>query len=111
MLDSLLTFFGGLTFVQCVRDALDVFLVYYIVYRALLVLRGTRAMQVGAGLLMVFVLYIVAQLLEIVAVLTSMGALISSMILIIVVVFQSDIRRGLQRVGSRAWFSNLSRSQ
>ncbi len=111
MLDSLLSFFGGLTFVQCVRDALDIFLVYYIVYRALLVLRGTRAMQVGVGLAMVFVLYIVAQVLQLVTVLNIMGALISSMILIIVVVFQNDIRRGLQRVGSRAWFGGLARTQ
>ncbi|MEP7053533.1 MAG: TIGR00159 family protein, partial [Pseudomonadota bacterium] len=86
MQDSLLTFFSGLTFVQCLRDALDIFLVYYIVYRALLVLRGTRAMQVGVGLAMVFVLYIVAQVLQLVTVLNIMGALISSMILIIVVV-------------------------
>lgn len=111
MLDSLVTFFGALTPVQCVRDALDVFLVYYIVYRALLVLRGTRAMQVGMGLAMVFVLYIVAQVLQLVTVLNIMGALISSMILIIVVVFQNDIRRGLQRVGSRAWFGGMARTQ
>jgi len=44
-------------------------------------------------------------------VLNIMGALISSMILIIVVVFQNDIRRGLQRVGSRAWFGGLVRTQ
>ena len=111
MLDSLWSFFGSLTLVQCLRDLLDIFLVYYIVYRALLVLRGTRAMQVGMGLAMVFVLYIVAQLLQLVTVLNIMGALISSMILIIVVVFQNDIRRGLQRVGSRAWFGGLARSQ
>src|SRR5450432_4766416 len=111
MQDSLLRFFGSLTLVQCLRDLLDIFLVYYIVYRALLVLRGTRAMQVGMGLAMVFVLYIVAQLLQLVTVLNIMGALISSMILIIVVVFQNDIRRGLQRVGSRAWFGGMIRSQ
>ncbi len=111
MQDSLLGFFGSLSLVQCLRDALDIFIVYYIVYRALLVLRGTRAMQVGMGLAMVFVLYIVAQGLKLVTVLNIMGALISSMILIIVVVFQNDIRRGLQRVGSRAWFGGLARSQ
>jgi diadenylate cyclase len=111
VLDRLFSFFGGLTLVQCARDALDIFLVYYIVYRALLVLRGTRAMQVGVGLAMVFVLYVVAQVLQLVTVLNIMGALISSMILIIVVVFQNDIRRGLQRVGSRAWFGGLVRSQ
>jgi len=111
MLDSLRSFFESRTLVQLARDALDIFLVYYIVYRALLVLRGTRAMQVGIGLSMVFVLYIVAQVLQLVTVLNIMGALISSMILIIVVVFQNDIRRGLQRVGSRAWFGGLVRSQ
>ncbi|HEY4103192.1 MAG TPA: diadenylate cyclase CdaA [Polyangiaceae bacterium] len=111
MLDSLHGFFEGRTLVQLARDALDIFLVYYIVYRALLVLRGTRAMQVGMGLAMVFVLYIVAQALQLVTVLNIMGALISSMILIIVVVFQNDIRRGLQRVGSRAWFGGMMRSQ
>ena len=111
MQDSLYAFFESLTPLQVVRDILDIFLVYYIVYRALLVLRGTRAMQVGMGLAMVFVLYIVAQLLQLVTVLNIMGALISSMILIIVVVFQNDIRRGLQRVGSRAWFGGLVRTQ
>jgi diadenylate cyclase len=111
MLDSLRAFFEGRTLAQLARDALDIFLVYYIVYRALLVLRGTRAMQVGMGLAMVFVLYIVAQVLQLVTVLNIMGALISSMILIIVVVFQNDIRRGLQRVGSRAWFGGMIRSQ
>ena len=34
MQDSLLSFFGSLTPMQCVRDTLDIFLVYYIVYRA-----------------------------------------------------------------------------
>ncbi|MET0791464.1 MAG: diadenylate cyclase CdaA [Polyangiaceae bacterium] len=111
MLDSLYAFFESLTPMQVVRDVLDIFLVYYIVYRALLVLRGTRAMQVGMGLAMVFVLYIVAQVLQLVTVLNIMGALISSMILIIVVVFQNDIRRGLQRVGSRAWFGGMARTQ
>jgi diadenylate cyclase len=105
MFEPLRTFISSRTPLGLLRDALDIFIVYYVVYRALLVLRGTRAMQVGAGLGILFVLYLVAQALELVTVLSIMSALITSMILIIVVVFQSDIRRGLQRVGSRAWFS------
>jgi diadenylate cyclase len=105
MPEALRAFFSARPPSHLLRDALDVFIVYYVVYRALLVLRGTRAMQVGAGFAILFVLYLIAQALELVTVLSIMGALISSMILIIVVVFQSDIRRGLQRVGSRAWFS------
>ncbi len=96
---------------QLARDAVDVLLVYYVIYRALLVLRGTRAMQVGVGLAMVFLFYLVAQWLQLVTVVSILGALISSIILVIVVVFQNDIRRGLMRVGSRAWLAGLSRAR
>lgn len=111
MLEVVRAYWEGRTPLLLAKDALDIFLVYYLAYRALLVLRGTRAMQVGLGLSLVFVLYLVAQFLRLVTVISVMGALISSMLLIIVVVFQSDIRRGLQRVGSRAWFGSLVRAQ
>ena len=111
MFEAVRAYWEGRTPLLLAKDALDVFLVYYLAYRALLVLRGTRAMQVGLGLSLVFVLYLFAQFLRLVTVISVMGALISSMLLIIVVVFQSDIRRGLQRVGSRAWFGSLVRAQ
>jgi uncharacterized protein (TIGR00159 family) len=111
MFEAVRAYWDGRTPLQLCKDSLDVFLVYYLTYRALVVLRGTRAMQVGVGLGLVFVLYLVAQALRLETVISVMGALISSMLLIIVVVFQSDIRRGLQRVGSRAWFGSLARAQ
>jgi uncharacterized protein (TIGR00159 family) len=46
-----------------------------------------------------------------VTLLSIVGALVSSIILVIVVVFASDIRRGLQRVGSSAWFGSFGREQ
>jgi diadenylate cyclase len=109
--EALRSYLESRSLLQFARDALDVFLVYYLIYRALLVMRGTRAMQVGLGLGVVFLIYVLARALQLVTVLTVMSALISSIILIIVVVFQNDIRRGLQRVGSRAWLGNLSRWQ
>jgi uncharacterized protein (TIGR00159 family) len=111
MLEGLRTYLENRSFLHFVRDAFDIFLVYYLVYRALLVLRGTRAMQVGIGLGVVFLIYLVARVFQLVTVLSILSTLISSILLIIVVVFQNDIRRGLQRVGSRAWLTSLSRSQ
>jgi uncharacterized protein (TIGR00159 family) len=111
VLEALQQYLNARTPAQLARDAFDIFVTYYLVYRALLVLRGTRAMQVGVGLGVVFLLYVVAQLLQLMTVLSIMSALISSIILVIVVVFQNDIRRGLQRVGSRAWFGGLARAQ
>ncbi len=89
---------------ELARDALDVLITYYVFYRVALVLRGTRALQVGFGLALVFLLYVVAQLLHLHTVLTLLKAVLSSAILIGVVVFQNDIRRGLMRMGSRASF-------
>ncbi len=109
MLEGLLTYVNERKLDGLLRDVLDIAIVYYACYRALLVLRGTRAVQVGVGLAMLMAVYVVARLLELVTVLTLMGALLSSLLLIIVVVFQNDIRRGLQRIGSQAIFSRLTR--
>lgn len=96
---------------QLARDALDVLIVYYVTYRVLLLVKGTRAQHVGVGLLFVFALYVVAQLLHLVTMLSILSSLISSIILVVVVVFQSDIRRGLIRMGSRAWFPGQAHAQ
>jgi uncharacterized protein (TIGR00159 family) len=91
---------------ELARDALDLVITYYLFYRVALVLRGTRAIQVVFGLAAVFVLYLVAQLLRLDTLLTLLSAVLSSAILIGVVVFQNDIRRGLMRVGAGARFGS-----
>jgi len=104
VLSSILDYFASKSLLDGLRDVADVATVYYIVYRALLVLRGTRAMQIGIGLLFVFVLYLVAAQLHLPTLLTIMGALIPGAVIIVVIVFQNDIRRGLMRMGSQPWF-------
>ncbi len=110
LFDAIRSFFDSRTSLQLLRDAFDIGLVYYLFYRLLLVARGTRAIQIAAGLGILSLVYVVAQALELTTIVTIMGALLQSIILVIVVVFQSDIRRALQRVGSRA-FLGSARSQ
>jgi uncharacterized protein (TIGR00159 family) len=105
MLEGLLRLFSPRPPLQILRDLLDLFIVAYVVYRALLVLRGTRAMQMGLGLGIVFLVYLGAKLLRLTTLLNMLSWLLSSIILIVVVVFQNDIRRALIRVGGRDWFS------
>jgi diadenylate cyclase len=96
---------------QIVIDLLDVSIVTYVIYRALVVLRGTRAMQMGIGLGVIGVIYAAAGRLGFVTLYNLLSTLISSFILIVVVVFQNDIRRGLMRVGARAFFGGITREQ
>ncbi len=111
MLESLHHYVAGRSAPQLLRDVFDVILVYYVFYRLLLVAKGTRAMQVAVGLGVVLLLYLLAQVMQLVTVLTILSSLIQSLPIIVVVVFQNDIRRALQRVGSRAWFGGLARAQ
>ena len=111
MLDGLRHLFAARPLLQVLVDVADLLIVTYVVYRALLVLRGTRAMQMGTGLGVIFLVYVVAKWAGLVTLFNLLSTLLSSVILIVVVVFQNDIRRGLMRVGSRAFFSGMARQQ
>jgi uncharacterized protein (TIGR00159 family) len=88
---------------ELLRDAADLLITYYLIYRVSLVLRGTRAVQIGLGLAFVLVLYGVSKYFELGTLFAILGTVLPSAILIIVVVFQEDIRRGLMRMGSGAF--------
>jgi diadenylate cyclase len=89
----------------------DILIVTYAVYRGLLLLRGTRAMQMGMGLAVLLVVHQLAKWAGLVTLYTLLNALLASIPLIVVVVFQNDIRRGLTRVGARAFFGGITRMQ
>ena len=85
-------------------DLLDIVVVALVVYRLMLLLRGTRALQMGMGLVLVFVTYEAARRLGLLTLYSLLDGLLTSMVLIIVVIFQGDIRRALMRFGGRAWW-------
>lgn len=82
-------------------DLADVVLVAFVLYYVLLLIKGTRAMQMGAGLALVFVVYQMAKRFGLVTLYAMLDTLLTSLVLIIVVVFQHDIRRALMRFGRR----------
>ena len=86
-------------------DLLDIALVACALYYVLLLLKGTRAMQVGFGLAVVFVIYQVAKRFGLVTLYTMLDTLLTSIVLIIVVLFQQDLRRALMRFGRRPLFT------
>jgi uncharacterized protein (TIGR00159 family) len=101
VLEGLLHLIAKRPWTQVAVDVLDLAIVTYVIYRVLLVLRGTRAMQMGTGLGVIFAVYVLARWAGLVTLYTLLSTLLSSIILIVVVVFQNDIRRGLMRVGTR----------
>jgi len=100
MLDGFFHLFARRPLLQVLIDLADLFIVAWAVYRVLLVVRGTRAMQMASGLGIIFAVYLVAQRVGLVTLFNLLSGLLSAIALVVVVVFQNDIRRALIRVGA-----------
>lgn len=92
-------------------DLLDIALVALLVYWLLLLLRGARAMQTGFGLALLFVAYHAARRFGMTTLWTILDSLLTYLVLIVVVIFQNDIRRALSRFGRRPLFPNQRHAQ
>jgi len=90
---------------------LDLAIVWYLVYRGLLLIRGTRAMPMLIGLACIGVVYFLAQPLGLVTVAWILDNFLSSIILVIVVIFQDEIRRTLTKVGAHPLLFKGSRNE
>lgn len=88
-------------------DVADITIVAAVLYRVLVVIKGTRAMQMAIGLGLVFIVYWVAHLLDLVTLFTMLDDVKTYVVLIVVVVFQADIRRALTRFGRRPWLRGM----
>jgi uncharacterized protein (TIGR00159 family) len=85
---------------EAATAAVDIGIVYYVVYRALLLIKGTRAAQMLIGLVLVGAGFFAAKLLELTTLTWLLDNLINYSIIFFIVIFQHDIRRGLMRVGA-----------
>lgn len=96
---SLRTLAVGINWREALIAAADVVIIFYILYRALKLVRGTRAAQAMVGLALITGLYFLAKRLDLVAVSWLFENLINYFIIFFVVLFQQDIRRALMQVG------------
>ena len=99
MTASLREFLDGLTPGNVATTVVDVALVYYLIYRLLLTIRGTRAAQMIVGMVLLGTAFLVAERLQLSTVSWLLNNFIEFSIILIIVVFQQDIRRALGRIG------------
>jgi len=90
-----------------VRDLIDIGLVAVVVYFVLSLIRGTRAVQMLIGIAVVVVVYELARVFGLLTVEWLFGHFFSAFIVILVVLFQHEIRRGLMQMGKNPLASNV----
>ena len=89
-------------------DLLDILLVTFIIYRIFLLIKGTRAVQMLLGLAVILMVYVASQMGELYTLHWILDNFLASIILVIIVIFQNDIRRALIHVGRNPFFADLS---
>ncbi len=90
-------------------DVLDILLVAFILYGVLLFIRGTRAMEILLGLLILMGGYVLSKRIGMVTFQWVVGNFLGGFIVILVVIFQAEIRRGLARMGRTRFLGWSSR--
>ena len=80
-------------------DLLDILIIAFLIYQLLGIINRTRAGQLAKGALIVLAVYLVANILNMRTVTWLLNSLLQVGLLTLVVLFQPEIRRALERMG------------
>ncbi len=81
------------------QDMLDILVVAFIIHQLILIIKGTRSVQMILGLVVLSAVYFMSIALDMAALQWLLKTFLSSLLLIVVIVFQHDIRLALTQVG------------
>jgi diadenylate cyclase len=92
-------------------DVVDILIVSLLIYEALKLIRGTRAMQMAIGSVVVILLLYVSQALPLHTVGWLIRNVLAYLVFAAIVLFQSDIRRALSHLGRAPFFRYFGQSE
>lgn len=81
------------------RDAIDILLVSYLIYKTIKIARETRAEQLLKGIALLIVAFFAAQIVGLRTVKFILGTIMTSGLVVLVILFQPELRRILERMG------------
>lgn len=84
----------------------DILLISVIIYHVLLLIKGTKTAQILTGIMILLVVFLASSILPLTTLNWVMNKFYSSIILILVILFQDDIRHGLSRIGKKSFISS-----
>ncbi len=91
-------------------DVIEILIVAYVIYRLLLFLAGTRALQILLGITALVLIYVGASVLKLNMITTLLGVVFTYGAFAAIVVFQPELRHALARLGRSRVVSFLASS-
>lgn len=101
-IENLLTFRNAI-------NLIDILVVWFVIYRLMLLLRGTRAVQLMRGVAIVIIIKLLSAWIGFNTVSWIMNQIINWGVIALVVIFQPEIRRGLEHLGRGSVFTRTNK--
>lgn len=90
---------GWLDLTVRVQDIVDIAIVSYVIYKLIMLVRGTRAVLLLRGILVVLVVWLLSSWLELNTLKWMMDQMITFGVLGLIIIFQPELRRALEQLG------------
>jgi diadenylate cyclase len=92
---------------EILTDALDILIVSYLLYKLFTLMRGTRAVHMFFGLVILFILSVIAQWANLMALNWIISSLKTVWVIAFVIIFQPELRRALASLGQHRFLSRF----
>jgi diadenylate cyclase len=92
---------------EIIIDAIDILIVSYLLYRLFSLMRGTRAVHMFFGLILLFILSVIAQWVNMIALNWLIASLRTVWVIAFVIIFQPELRRALAMMGQNRFLSRF----
>ncbi|MGH9342046.1 MAG: diadenylate cyclase CdaA [Acidobacteriota bacterium] len=90
------------------KDILDILVITFLIYHALLLIKGTRGWQITLGITALVLFYYLVRLLQLSTVEWLLANFFTYFIFALIVIFQAEIRRGLAELGKGRFFRRIT---
>ena len=102
---------GSIFTLQHVVNVLDVLVVWYVIYVLMMLLRGTKAVQLFKGIVVIIVVKLISWYVGLETLSWIMDQVMNWGIIAIIVIFQPEIRRGLEHLGRGYLFTSYNKKE
>lgn len=98
-------FWTNLTFRGSIKELIDIVIVSYVIYKLILLLRGTRAIQLLKGILVVVLAWALSFVFHLNTLQWLMNQMFTYGVMALIIIFQPELRRALEQLGRGKLFS------
>lgn len=102
---------GDFDIIHIIRVVVDIAIVWYVLYKLIMIIRGTKAIQLLKGIVVVLIVWVLSILFELKTIQWITNQAILWGFLVIIILFQPELRRALEQLGRGSIFTRSTLSE